>query len=75
MRCMGVPPPSLLASLSTREREMLQFIASECTNREAAQRIAVTEGTVRWYLHHLHARLGVNRRTMAVKRTRQLGIE
>jgi ATP/maltotriose-dependent transcriptional regulator MalT len=60
MRCMDVPPPNLLASLNTREREILQFIASECT--------------VKWYLHHLYAKPGVKRRTMAVKRARQLGI-
>jgi LuxR family maltose regulon positive regulatory protein len=53
---------------------MLQFIASGFTNREVAERIAISEGTVKWYLHHLYAKLGVNRRTMAVKRARQLGI-
>jgi LuxR family maltose regulon positive regulatory protein len=74
MRRMDIAPPNLLASLSAREREMLQFIASGCTNREVAERIAVTEGTVKWYLHHLYAKLGVNRRTMAVKRARELGI-
>jgi LuxR family maltose regulon positive regulatory protein len=74
MRCMDVQPPNLLASLSAREREILQFIASGFTNREVAERIAVSEGTVKWYLHHLYAKLGVNRRTMAVKRARQLGI-
>ncbi len=74
MGCLDVQPPNLLESLSTREREMLQFIASGLTNREVAERIAISEGTVKWYLHHLYAKLGVNRRTMAVKRARQLGI-
>lgn len=67
-------PPNLLSTLNSRERELLQLIASGLTNREVAERIAISEGTVKWYLHHLYSKLGVNRRTLAVMRARELGI-
>jgi LuxR family transcriptional regulator, maltose regulon positive regulatory protein len=67
-------PPNVLSTLSGRERELLQLIASGLTNRQVAERVAISEGTVKWYLHHLYSKLGVNRRTMAVIRARELGI-
>jgi LuxR family maltose regulon positive regulatory protein len=67
-------PPNLLSTLNSRERELLQLIASGLTNRQVAERIAISEGTVKWYLHHLYSKLGVNRRTLAVMRARELGI-
>ena len=72
--CQDTVAPNLLAALSSRERELLQLIASGLTNREVAERIAISEGTVKWYLHHLYSKLGVNRRTLAVMRARELGI-
>jgi LuxR family maltose regulon positive regulatory protein len=71
---MGTPAANLPSTFNTRERELLQLIACGLTNREVAERIAISEGTVKWYLHHLYSKLGVNRRTMAVKRARELGI-
>jgi LuxR family maltose regulon positive regulatory protein len=72
--CKDSAPPNLLATLNSRDRELLQLIASGLTNREVTVRIASSEGTVKWYLHHLYSKLGVNRRTLAVMRARELGI-
>ncbi len=62
------------AKLSTREIEMLQMVAAGLMNREVAERLAMTEGSVKWYLHHLYRKLGVTRRTRAVNRARELGV-
>ncbi len=60
--------------LSTREIEMLRMVAAGLMNREVADRLAMTEGSVKWYLHHLYRKLGVTRRTRAVNRARELGV-
>jgi ATP/maltotriose-dependent transcriptional regulator MalT len=65
-------PPG--ASLSTREIEMLRMVAAGLMNREVAERLAMTEGSVKWYLHHLYRKLGVTRRTRAINRARELGV-
>jgi LuxR family maltose regulon positive regulatory protein len=62
------------ASLSTREIEMLRMVAAGLMNREVAECLAMTEGSVKWYLHHLYRKLGVTRRTRAVSRARELGV-
>lgn len=60
--------------LSTREIEMLRIVAAGLMNREVAERLAMTEGSVKWYLHHLYRKLGVTRRTRAINRARELGV-
>lgn len=62
------------ARLSMREIEMLRMVAAGLMNREVAERLAMTEGSVKWYLHHLYRKLGVTRRTRAVNRARELGV-
>lgn len=61
------------AHLSPREIEMLRMVAAGLMNREVAERLAMTEGSVKWYLYHLYRKLGVSRRTRAVFRARELG--
>ena len=64
--CLDTFPPNLLATLSGRELELLQLITSGITNRAVAERIAISEGAVKRYLHHLYSSWGVNRQTLAV---------
>lgn len=61
-------------TLSTREIEMLRMVAAGLMNREVAERLAMTEGSVKWYLYNLYKKLGVTRRTRAVHRARELGV-
>ncbi len=54
-----------LASLSDREREVLDLIADGMTNRQIAERLFLAETTVKNYVSSLLAKLGMNRRTQA----------
>jgi LuxR family maltose regulon positive regulatory protein len=60
--------------LSAREQEMLALLASGLSNQEIAERLVMTVGTVKWYLHHLYGKLAVRGRTCAIARGRELGL-
>ncbi len=53
-------------TVSLRELEVLQLIAAGSTNREVAERLFISEATVKTHLLHLFAKLGVNDRAAAV---------
>ena len=44
----------------------LQFVAAGATNREVAERLFVSEATVKTHLLHIYAKLGVNDRAATV---------
>jgi DNA-binding NarL/FixJ family response regulator len=52
--------------VSLRELEVLQLIAAGSTNREVAQRLFISEATVKTHLLHIYGKLGVNDRAAAV---------
>lgn len=58
------PPPELLA-LTARERSVLLLIATGANNREIAQTLFLTEGTVRNYISNILAQLNLRDRTQA----------
>ncbi len=58
-------PPSEMAELTTREREVLQLIATGFSNREIAQKLFLSEGTVRNHITHIFNRLNLRDRTQA----------
>ncbi len=53
-------------TVSQRELEVLQLVASGATNRDVAERLFVSEATVKTHLLHIYAKLGVNDRAAAV---------
>lgn len=50
-------------SLSARERELIQLVRQGMKNREIAERLNTTEGTIKAYLHSLFDKVGVENRT------------
>jgi len=50
-------------SLAPRERELIRCVARGLRNREIAEQLGVTEGTVKVYLHAVFDKLGVKNRT------------
>jgi two-component system, NarL family, response regulator DevR len=56
---------SRLASLSTRERQIMALIADGLTNREIGLRLSLAEKTVKNYVSGLLSKLGLQRRTQA----------
>ncbi len=51
------------APLAPRERELIGFVRKGLRNREIADQLGVTEGTVKVYLHAVFEKLGVSSRT------------
>ena len=58
-------PEGPLARLSEQERTVLQLIGEGLTNRQIGQRMFLAEKTVKNYVSHLLAKLGMERRTQA----------
>ncbi len=54
-----------LAGLSDQERTVLELIGEGLTNREIGERMFLAEKTVKNYVSHLLAKLGMQRRTQA----------
>lgn len=50
-------------SLAPRERQLIGFVRRGLRNREIAEELGVTEGTVKAYLHAIFEKLGVGNRT------------
>lgn len=50
-------------SLAPRERQLIGFVRTGLRNREIAEQLGVTEGTVKAYLHAVFEKLGVSSRT------------
>jgi two-component system nitrate/nitrite response regulator NarL len=50
-------------SLAPRERQLIRFVSKGLRNREIAEQLGVTEGTVKVYLHAVFEKLGVSSRT------------
>jgi DNA-binding NarL/FixJ family response regulator len=52
--------------ISARELEVLELVARGASNREAAERLFISEATVKTHLIHIYSKLGVNDRAAAV---------
>lgn len=68
------PDLGLVEQLSEREAEVLTCIAAGLSNKEIADRLFVTEGTVKNHAHSIYGKLGVTGRTQAIVHGRRLGL-
>lgn len=59
--------------LTPRQLEILHLVSAGLSNREIGADLGLTEGSVKWHLHDAYNRLGVQRRSQAVRRALQLG--
>jgi len=55
-----------LASLTAREREVLELIATGLTNDEIAARLVLGAGTIKTHVNHIFLKLGIRNRAEAV---------
>ncbi len=68
-------PAEILAEpLSEREIEVLRLVARGASNREIAAELVIAEGTVKNHLTSILAKLGVDDRTEAAVKARELGL-
>lgn len=74
LRVEGVEQPEAQSSLTTREREVLQWAAAGKTTEEVATILGIGERTVRVYLDTSRHKLGATNRTHAVARALCMGL-
>ena len=65
---------SLSTSLTEREVEVLRLIVAGLTNREIAEALVVSVGTVKTHINHIYQKLDVHNRTQAVALARELDL-
>jgi LuxR family maltose regulon positive regulatory protein len=70
----GHPPPITEEELTKREVSIIKRLDSGLSNREIAEAIFVSEGTLKWHLHNVYSKLNVRNRAGAMVRARALGI-
>ncbi len=66
--------PTLLNPLTEREVEILRLLAARLSNREIAQQLTLSVGTVKWYARQIYNKLGVSTRAEAVARAQALNL-
>lgn len=69
-----VSPPTLAVQLTEREMEILRMFARRLSNREIANTLTLSVGTVKWYAQQIFSKLGVSDRHDAVARAQTLGL-
>lgn len=65
--------PSSPDALSEREMEILRALASGMSNREIADKLFITEGTVKNHVSNILSKMGVRDRTQAVLKAKENG--
>ncbi|HLY26909.1 MAG TPA: response regulator transcription factor [Aggregatilineales bacterium] len=64
----------LIEELTTRESEVLQLLAEGYSNKALAQRLGISESTVKFHVNAIMGKLGAQSRTDAVVRATRLGL-
>jgi DNA-binding CsgD family transcriptional regulator len=62
----GTAPAGPASQLSAREQEVLDHVASGASNRAIAERMSLSEDTVKSHLTRIYRKLGVRRRAEAI---------
>ena len=65
-------PPNMV--LTPKEREVLELLARNLSNKEIANAMGVGEETVKWHLKNLFGKLDAGTRKHVVRRAQILGL-
>jgi LuxR family maltose regulon positive regulatory protein len=63
----------LVEELTEREKQVLELVAQGLSDKQIATQLIVATGTVKRHLNNIYGKLGVNSRTQALARARQVG--
>jgi DNA-binding NarL/FixJ family response regulator len=66
--------PPLADDLTPREQDVLQLLAEGMTNRAIAQRLDISDHTVKFHVNAIMSKLGAQSRTEAVVQATRLGL-
>ncbi len=72
LRAAGTPPPPA-DPLTAREMHVLSLLAEGLTNKAIAQRLGISDHTVKFHVNAVLSKLGAQSRTEAVVRAARLG--
>lgn len=61
-------------ALTSRESEILGFVAQGLNNREIAEQLGLSRNTIECHIKHIYSKLAVSSRTRAVYAARTLGL-
>jgi LuxR family maltose regulon positive regulatory protein len=67
-------PSKPVETLTNREIDVLILLAERLSDKEIANRLVLSPGTVRKHTLHIYGKLGVNNRRAAVAQARRLGL-
>jgi LuxR family maltose regulon positive regulatory protein len=67
----AAPTPRLAEPLTPRELDILRLLAAGLSNRQIAETLVLSEGTVKFYVHAILGKLGVRSRTQAILAARE----
>jgi LuxR family maltose regulon positive regulatory protein len=73
-RNSSLSPQPLIEPLSEREIDVLQLVAEGLTNQEIASRLYLSLNTIKVHTRNIYSKLGVNNRTQAAARAKDLKI-
>jgi ATP/maltotriose-dependent transcriptional regulator MalT len=65
---------ALLETLTKRERQMIDAIVTGETNKEIAEKLFISEQTVKWHIHQLYQKFGVKNRASAIAKATALSL-
>jgi two-component system, NarL family, response regulator LiaR len=60
--------------LSQRENEVLKYIVRGLSNKEIAEKLFVSENTVKTHVNNIYSKLGVGKRAAAIAKAREMNI-
>ena len=67
-------PTGAATVLTPREQEVLQLLAEGLPNKSIADRLGITEHTVKFHVNAILGKMGAQSRTEAVTRATRLGL-
>jgi len=68
------PAVTLPEPLSDRERDVLRWLVAGLSNKEIAEKLAISEGTVKTHTNSIYRKLGARNRAEAAVKARDLGL-
>jgi LuxR family maltose regulon positive regulatory protein len=63
---------ALLEPLSERELQVMRLVVAGLSNRQIADQLVLSLGTVKTHIHHIYGKLDVRNRAQAIARVREL---